>query len=269
MSAMLAPDLLDRRALALLALVDVTGKAVSGPVRISAAGLRTVDKGSGRHAVIAAPGLQAHEAAFLTPPNSPALRSRRIQIDLTPAAPGLMARRFELRLPRSANAANRSDANSLFQPIEIVLPPSPRAALTGSACAVRVSVTTAGDGRLVEGALVRGRISAGGAEAMTLTDARGEACLIFPAMPLSFAGAGASVTPTTAARVLVHADPATVRLHAPADALAAARAAALRTESHPDPDALASAFPADFATGTAVNLAAGRQLSLALTWAAP
>ena len=83
---MLTPDLLDRRALALLRMVDVHGRPVAGPVRIEGEGVRTVAKAPGHFAVLAAAGFEDHVAAFLAPPAAPALQSRNVAIDLTPAA---------------------------------------------------------------------------------------------------------------------------------------------------------------------------------------
>lgn len=261
---MLAPDLLDRRALALIRLVDPYGRPVAGPVRIEGDGLRVVAKGEGAFAVLAAAGLEAHEAAFEAAPPAPALRSRHVQIDITPSAAPVAPRRFDLRLPRDPDPANALQPVSLFQAAEIDMLPSPRARLTGSACAVRVAVMRKDDGRLVENALVRGRSDDGLFTARALTDARGEACLIFPVLPLAFTGADAIVQPDLPARVVVHAGAPSARFHSPADLQAAVAVA--RTGGHADPDSLAAAFAADFPSGAAVQLAAGRERSLVIEW---
>jgi len=264
---MLAPDLLDRRALACIRLVDAYGRPVGGPVIIVGDGVRTIAKDNGRYAVLAAAGLEAHSAAFLKPPATPAVRSRHLLLDLTPAARDAAPRRFDLRLPRDPDPDHADDANSLFQPAEIEMLPTPQARQSGSACLVRVTVMR--DKRTVENALVRGRSDNGLFTARAVTDAHGEACLIFPSLPLAFPGAGANVEPDLPSRVIATVDPATARFHAPADVARAAAEAAARTEGHLDPDSFAAALPADFAAGAAVRLSAGRQPSLTVEWQAP
>jgi len=269
MMGMLAPDLLDRRALACIRLVDAYGKPVSGPVTIVGDGVRTFPKDNGRFVVLAAAGLEAHTAAFLAPPATPAVRARHVLLDLTPAAGETAPRRFDLRLPRDPDPDNADDSNSLFQPAEIEMLPSPQARQTGSACLVHVTVLRDDDGRAVENSLVRGRSDDGLFTARAVTNARGEACLVFASLPLAFPGAGANVEPDLPARLIATVDPATARFHAPADVARAATEAAARTEGHVDPDSFATASPADFAAGAAVRLSAGRQPSLTIEWQAP
>ena len=263
---MLAPDLLDRRGLALLAFVDGYGRAVEGPVQVRGDGVRVVPKGGGRYALIEARGFEAYAATF---ESAPAHATTPVQLDCTPAGRAYLPRRFRLQLPRDADPTHLDQPGSLFQPVQIELLPAATAQPAGSAVLVRVSVTRADDGRIVEHALVRARTDNGLFTARALTDARGEAVLLFPVLPLSFAGAGATVDRDIAARVIVDVDPAVALFHSPAEVPVAAREAAMRTDGHPDPDALAAALPANFPSGTALRIAAGRQFSLALTWTAP
>jgi len=263
---MLSPDLLDRRALALLAFVDVYGRPVDGPVLVNGDGVQSVAKQGGRCAVLAAKGFADYAASFATAPGH---ATTHIQLDCTPANRGLAPRRFDLKLPRDADPAHADQPGSLFQPVPIELLPAAATQPLGSAVIVRVSVRRSDDGRVVENALVRAQTDNGLFATRALTDARGEATVLFPVLPLSFAGAGATVDPDIAAHVIADADPAVARFHAPEEVAAAARDAAGRTSGHADPDALAAALPANFPSGTAIRIAAGRQLSLALTWTAP
>jgi hypothetical protein len=265
---MLAPDVLDRRALALLRLTDVFGRAVAGPVRIEGEGVRTFAKASGDFAVLAAAGLEEHVSAFLAPPAAPALLSRHVAIDLTPAARDVAPRRFDLRLPRDPAMGNADQPDSLFRPIEIEMLPSPGARTSGSACAVRVAVRRKDDGRLVAYALVRARSDNGQFTARAVTDARGEACLVFPTLPLAFPGAGAAVQPDLPARVVATVDPEVARFHRPTEAAAAFEADAMRTINHPDPDAIGAEAP-DFDEGTEVRLSAGRAPGIVVEWEQP
>ena len=269
MTMMLNPDLLDRRALALLALVDPFGRPVRSPVAIAAPGVRVVAKREGRIAVLDAPGLAAHSAAFAGPPAAPALRSGNVALDLTPADAALLPRRFVLRLPRNPDPQLKDDPLSLFQPEVVELPASPRVRVDGNACILRVSVRRASDGARVGNALVRARTADPAFSAWALTDAAGEAALVFPALPISFPGPGGTTSATIPASVLVHADPGVASFAGPDRLAGARRAAAGRTEGHADPDSIAAANPPDFAAGASIDLAAGTQPALALEWAAP
>jgi hypothetical protein len=256
---MLAPDLLDRRALALLRLVDVAGRPVLGPVRIEGDGVRTAAKGGGRFALIEARGFEDYTAAF-DPAGTPGAKT--IRLDLTPAARGVAPRAFRLQLPLDPDSTGPS---SLFAPQTVEMLPSTGAEAPGSACTIRVAVRRAGDGRVVEGALVRARSADGHFTARAVTDPRGEACLLFPFLPLAFPGE--TISAKQPARVVVDVDPDAARFHAPAEAAAAAQAAGLRTSGHADPDALAAAAPVpDFAVGAEASLSAGRQSAIAVEW---
>lgn len=269
MTMMLAPDLLDRRALALIAVIDPFGRPVHSPITITAAGVRVVAKQQGRIAVLEAPGLVAHSAAFETPPSTPALRSRQIALDLTPADRSLLSRRFVLRLPRDPDPAQKDNPLSLFQPERVMLSAGPCVGMDGNACIVRVSVRRSPDGACVENALVRAQAEDDAFTAWALTDFAGEAALVFPALPIAFAGPGGTTAPGIAATIVVHVDPASVRFADPGNLAEARRAAAGRTQGHADPDAIAIANPTDFAVGGNVQLSAGTQPTLTVQWTAP
>jgi hypothetical protein len=266
---MLAPDRLDRRALALLALVDPYGRPVDAPVSVAAAGVRVVAKPGGRIAILEAPGLAAHSAAFDSPPGTPALSSRDVAIDLTPAGGRLLPRRFIVKLPRNPDPAQKDDPLSLFQADRVEMPASPRLLADGNACIVRVSVRRDTDGFGVENALVRAQSADASFSAWALTDAAGEAALVFPSLPLSFPGPGGTTSASLGGSVVVHADMASARFADPADLVSARRAAAGRTEGHADPDAIAAANAPGFAAGAVVALSAGTQPALSLEWSAP
>lgn len=265
---MLAPDLLDRRALALLALTDGYGRVLGGPVSVMGAGVRAIGKHGGQIVILDAPGFAAHTASFAAPPASPAVRSKTLVIDLTPADPAVLPRRLSLKLPRDPDPAKKDDPQSLFQPQPVPLSASPRVRADGNACVLRASVTRKSDGAFVENALVRAKTDDGKFEAWGLTDPSGEAALVFPGLPISFPGAGGKPSPTIACSVVVHADPATARFATEATVAAARRAAATRREGHADPDTLAAQAP-NFAAGKAVQLSAGSQPAIALQWTAP
>jgi len=265
---MLSPDLLDRRALALLALVDMFGTPIVSPVTVTAAGVRVLAKREGRIAVLEAPGFAAHASAFAAPPATPALRSKHIALDLTPIDGTLLPRRHVLRLPRNADPALKSDPLSLFQAEKIVFSAAPPVRMSGNACIVRVSVRR-DDGACIEHALVRARSADSVHTAWALTDAAGEAALVFPALPISFPGGGGTTLAAIGGSVIVTVDPTVARFTDPAELGEARRAAASRTVDHPDPDAIAAANAPVFAAGTSVQLSAGTQPAVALQWTAP
>lgn len=264
--AMLAPDLLDRRALALLRFVDVGGRAVDAPLRIEADRARLVAKGGGRYALLEVAGLEAYSGRFDPMPATPVAGSVAFRLDVTPASAALAPRAFILPLPRDMDPAHAAAPASIFAPVSVELLPGPAAEPPPGGCAVHVSVRRADDGRAVEHALVRGRSDSGTYTARALTDARGEACLIFTGLPLAFPRAGGGVQHETAARILVAVDAMTALFHATPDLVAARAAADARTRGHPDPDAFSDAAPAAFAAGEPVTLAAGGSRAIAVAW---
>jgi hypothetical protein len=141
--------------------------------------------------------------------------------------------------------------------------------MDGNACILRASVRRKSDGARVENALVRARTADGNLTASALTDATGEAALIFTALPLSFAGPGGTTSRSISASVVVHADPASVRFADPAHLGEARQASSTRTRDHADPDAIAAANAANFPGGTSVQVAAGTEPSVELQWTAP
>lgn len=260
---MLAPDLLDRRALAWLRLVDVAGRPVSERVLVHGGGLRSARKRDGSIAILSAGGFEDYCASFHAP-SSPAAGSTHFPIDIEPIGTDLSARRVDLLLPRDPDPAKADDPSSLFQPVEIEMLPGSGAPLTGSACALRVTVRRKNDSMLVQNALVRAQSDDKQFEARGLTDARGQATLIFASLPLSFAGAGANVSASIPAHAVVAVDPASVRFTDEASIPQTARA----TPPFVDPDEPGFGA-ADFASGTAVAIGAGREVPLALEWTQP
>lgn len=262
MTAMLAPDLLDRRALGLIAIVDPFGQPVRAGVSIGAPGVRLLRKDGGRFAVLEADTLAAYAGAFPGVPGSPALRSRRFGIAIRCDDRRFASRSAEIRLPRDADPARRATANSLFQPMRIALLPTPACPVPANAAAVRVTVRHA-DGRRVGNTLVRVRSTDGAFTGQAVTDGAGEALVILPAFPMSFATNDASVSDGLAATVGAVADPDSVILRSDAAVLAGAHGV---PEPFPDPDALAAiAAPA----GVAVRLSARAVAHVDITWTAP
>ncbi len=271
MTLMLSPDLLDRRALALLACVDPYGRPLSSAPQVSLAnganGLRVADKSLGRIAVIEAPGFAAFSSAFATQPGAPAARSRSIELLLTPKQQSLMPRRFTLRMPRNANPSNAVQPTSLFQPESIMFAATSGLAAEGTAALLRVTVTRAGDGALIGNALVRA--SGDGQTAWGVSDRTGTATLVFPSIPLSFSASGGRRSSTTTVAVIVDADPADVAARSAGAASVADMLALTAPLRAIDPDALADANPANFGGAPRATIGSGQCTSLPVTWTPP
>ena len=99
MTMMLSPDLLDRRALALLLPLDVYGHPAGNQLLVRGDGIVSVRKRDGSLAILEAPGFEDYCASF-APPSSPAPGSKAIAMDLEPVTSDRSPRRFNLRLPR-------------------------------------------------------------------------------------------------------------------------------------------------------------------------
>jgi hypothetical protein len=264
-----APEPVDRRALAALALLDPFGRPVTGAIRVAAAGIRVIVKREGRLALLEAPGFAEYTADFAAPPATPLVRSQTVMLDLRPADRGLLPRRIALKLPRNPDPALFAQPESLFAEVPVAFAASPRVTLTGNGAILRASIHRASDGAMVENALVRARTPDGLFTAWALTDAAGEAALVFPALPLSFIGPGSTTLSATTAQVVVDADPASARFTDAAGLADARIAAATRDEGFADPDAIGAAHPVTWAGAATVPIAACTQSAIALAWSPP
>jgi hypothetical protein len=268
MTTMLTPDLLDRRALALLALIDPLGRPLVAPARLTGDGVRTAAKPGGQWALLAAAGLESHIGAFAAAPATPARGTIKCAIDIRPYGSALAPRRAVVALPRDPDQAHKDQADSLFAALPIALLPTPSCPIPSTAAAVRVTVRKHGDGRRVANALVRVASDNGQYSARSITDAAGEALVIVPSFPLAFTGSGGSVSGALPAKATAVADPGKAALVSD-DQVAAARARAAQQDGdYPDPDALAAAF-ATPANGVVVQLSVRAVATADVEWIAP
>ncbi|MCJ2186487.1 hypothetical protein [Novosphingobium beihaiensis] len=268
MTMMLSPDLLDRRALALIALRDAFGRPVRSPVHVTGEGVRALIKKDGTIAVLDAPGFGGHIGAFSEPPANPAIGSKPIPIAIEPSDPALQARHYVLALPRDPDPANRAQPNSLFRAAQVSLLATPQQKREGLACVLRVCVHRKGDGAAIGGALVRARSDNGKFEAMGVTDKAGEAALVFPDLPVAFPGAGGNMDPALPAKAIVKVVQASA-VFTPKDSLRTPGGAVARKAGPFDPDKLASGPAPDFAGGTPFLLSAGTEPAIELEWLQP
>ncbi|HEX3407863.1 MAG TPA: hypothetical protein VHS81_11550 [Caulobacteraceae bacterium] len=262
--AALSYDLLDRRALAALRFVDATGAPVLSPVAVTGGGARVVRTRSGLAAVLAAPGLEAHESAFETPPAAPAIGSVTVQLDVRPASGELAARRFALKLPRDPDLANAATAASLFQPVDVALLPTPRARVSGLVAALLVTVRRSDDQRRIAGALVRLRPDGGLPEARAITNMAGDALLIVAGAPLSTPGPGATTLPDVGGQLDAIVDPNLAQFASDSDV--AASPAAPWPGLLLDPDDIEARLAGAATAASVVRIACGQIRTASLAW---
>jgi hypothetical protein len=246
-------DQVDRRVLGAVRFLDAsTGTEVREPLTVTGPGVRWIRNRAGWYVIANAPGLDAHTDAFLAPPPAPPLES--VGIALTVADPGgrYLPRQHTLRLPRDPDPLHAAAPGSLFRPIDVVLFPTPAARPPSGWSVVRASVTVVGTAAPVAGALVRvARSSDGQRLASGLSDARGEALVPVPGIPLTTSDEGSGPVMATEVEVTVEVivDPAAAGV--------------------PDPDDLEARRVALRVASTNVMLAAGRELVASFSIPAP
>lgn len=179
-------EMLDRRVLAALRFRDaVTGATVAGPLDVRAPGARWIRNRRGWWVLAQAPGLEAHTAAFRAPPAAPAVGSVPLAVRVADPAGRYLPRVAALALPRDPDPAKAAKPESLFQPAEIDLFPSPAAPVSPNWAVLRVSASGA-DGPLA-GALLRVVRKASPTTVLGrgMTDARGEALVAVAGIPVT------------------------------------------------------------------------------------
>ena len=264
MMAARAVEMVDRRVFAALRFVDSAGRDINSPVAITAVPpIRVFRNRSGLAIVASAAGLSADESMFDAPSTS--VGSLAYQLSLRPFDRGLAPRSFVLSLPRDPQAANSSAPNSLFRPIDVELLASTDSVPSGQAAAVRVTVARADDQRRVAGALVRIETTNDGRSARGVTNQAGEALLLIYGLPLSAAGAGATVVSDHAANLDMIVDPMLVSFH---DETAFR---VNRSDMSPliDPDDIETRLAANATAPQPIRIAAGKTSMMTLDWSPP
>lgn len=122
-----------------------------------------------------------------------------------------VSRRFRMQFPRDANLANAGEPSSIYQPEQVRLFPSPIAATSPGWALLRATVKKAGSAQVLAGALIRiVRASDSKLLASGVSDARGEALVIVPGIPVTLFDGGTGPVVGTALDVNVQTvfDPA-------------------------------------------------------------
>ncbi|HEX6042351.1 hypothetical protein [Longimicrobium sp.] len=182
----MSAETIDRRVLAALRFRDaVTGATVAAPLDVRAAGARWIRNRRGWWILAGAPGLEAHTASFAAPPAAPALGSVALGVRVADPAGRYLPRVVSLALPRNPDPLKADKPDSLFQPVEVDLFPSPAAAVSPNWAVLRVSALGA-DGPLA-GALLRvvRKASPTTVLGQGMTDARGEGLIAVAGIPVT------------------------------------------------------------------------------------
>jgi hypothetical protein len=223
----------DHRVLGAIRFVDAaTGVDVQEPLLVTAPGVRWIRNQSGWYVIAGAQGLEAHVDAFLAPPTAPPLETVAVTLTVRDPRGRYLPRAHTLRLPRDPDPQHDAAANSLFRTMDVALFSAPVTRPPSGWAAVRASVTVAGTGAPVAGALIRVvRTGDGHHLASGLTDPRGEGLVPVPGIPLttSEAGPGPVVATEVEVTVEVIVDPAVTGVSDPDDL--ETRRAALRVAS--------------------------------------
>jgi hypothetical protein len=185
-----------RRVLGAVRFVDGnTGLQVTGPLSIETSGARFVRNRRGCYVIWDAPSLENHAEAFEQPPGDPPLSS--VTIELKVADPGnrYLPRRCAIRLPRDPDLQHVDEEESLFQPVDVRLLPSPTMGTAPGWAVVRATVVAEGTNEALPGALIRVlRTSDSELLAWGLSDwrdrAKGEAMVTVPGIPITTWGDG-------------------------------------------------------------------------------
>jgi len=240
-----------------------TREAIVDPMIVSAAGATFVRNRRGYYVITGAPGLDAHAAAFKAPPSTPALGSVAVELTIVDPSGRYMSRRSTIHLPLDPDPAHMGQPTSLFALLDVQLYPSPIARTEPGWAVVRASVTSAGSEMGIAGALLRVvRTSDSSRLALGLSDARGEALVAVPGIPITTwdSGSGSVLSSEIDATVQAIVDPAmsaVVNLDDP-KAIDAAGKIVL------DPDDLEARRATLRLFGAPVKLASGRELPLSL-----
>lgn len=244
---------LARRVLAALRVVDgVTGQSILSPLSVSGSGTTWIRNRRGLYILTGAPGFEAHQEAFLTPPVDPAVGSSTVVVEVWDWSAVYLSRKQTIRLPRNPDPAHAGDDQSLFRSIESRLYLSPSAPTSSAWAVIRATVVREGSEQRLGGALIRVvRVGDGRVLARGLSDARGEALVAVPGIPVTTweASPGPVMGTEMDVQVEVVVDPVAGNV--------------------PDPDAL-EANRATLPNGqAAIRLASGRTVVRRLTVAIP
>ncbi len=147
-------EVCDRRVLGAVRCLDATtGAPLLVPVSVTAKGISFVRNRSGYYVIFGAlgyPSLQAHTTVFQEPPTTsdhesvPPLGSVPIKFQVSDPNGQYLPRGYTLSLPRDPDPENANQSNSLFQPANVLLYPTPTARTVPGWAVIRATVQEEG-----------------------------------------------------------------------------------------------------------------------------
>ena len=183
-------ELVEKRVLGALRFRDrATGRVLTRPMILSAAGATFVQNRSHYYVITGAPGLAAHTEAFDSAPTAPPLGDVRVTVEVHDPLHRYLPRLAAVQLPRDPDPAHAGAADSLFRPADVDLYVASTAPVLANWSTIRASVSrndsTAGF-IPVRGCLLRVvRASDDEILASGISDERGEALVIVPGVPIT------------------------------------------------------------------------------------
>lgn len=200
----------DRRVLGAIRWVDaVTQSVIVQPLRVEAASASLTRNLRGLSVVTAAAGLENYPGTFdlaaLLEADAKPDGSVTVQGRVTDPTGTYLPRAFTLKLPRAATPGRTLPVNSIFAPMDLALLPTPQAKVMAGWAQVRVTVRKKKDATVFPQVLVRVVLASDHSQVLGrgMSDARGEALVVVPGLPLFQPGATPElvVTSETAAHV--------------------------------------------------------------------
>ena len=181
------PEMLDRRILGAVRFLDAATMGKIGDSLLVDSPVADLRKNrSGLWVIWNVPGLEAHTAEFDQPPGTPALGSIQFTVQVADPAGRYLSRAATIHVPRDPSPSNVDQAGSLFQPVDVPMYPSPSAPLSPGWAVIRAHVKDATTGAALAGALLRVlRTSDNQVMARGMSDARGEALVVIPGIPVT------------------------------------------------------------------------------------
>ena len=182
-------DRIDNRYLGALRCIDrATGATLTRMLHVEADNARFFRNRSSLYVIASAPGLASYTGQFINAPDTPVQGAVLVNAQISDPLDEYLPRRVEIALPRDADPENRTQADSLFQPMPVALYPAPNADLRINWSTVRVALVRdqEGNDQPVTGALLRViRNEDGEVLSSGLSDPRGEALIIVPGVPIT------------------------------------------------------------------------------------
>jgi len=164
----------------------VTGQPLLSPLSVRREGATWIRNRQGLYVLTGAAGLESHQDVLSEPPSDPALGSVTLVVNIVDPSGIYLSRKQSINLPRDPDPSHVGDSQSLFQPIESRLYPSPKAPVSSAWAVIRATVAREGSEQKLGGALIRVlRVSDGAVLARGLSDTRGEALVAVPGIPVT------------------------------------------------------------------------------------